>query len=78
VNCPSGCASQGGLWGSGTYTLDSAVCRAAIHSGVISEQGGNVAVMIDPGRPAYRGSTNNGIQSGDYGKYGKSFRVARP
>ncbi|HKE17031.1 MAG TPA: LCCL domain-containing protein [Kofleriaceae bacterium] len=78
VSCPAGCASQGGLWGSGAYTLDSSVCRAAIHAGVITDDGGNAAVLIEKGRPAYRGSTQHGVQSGDYGSYGKSFRVERP
>ena len=78
VNCPAGCASQGGLWGSGPYTLDSGVCRAAVHAGVLSDGGGNVRVTVEPGRPAYRGSEKHGVQAYDYGKYPKSFRVGRP
>ena len=78
VNCPAGCASQGGLWGSGPYTLDSGVCRAVVHAGVISDRGGDVRVTVEPGRPAYRGSEKNGVQAHDYGKYPKSFRVGRP
>jgi len=78
VNCPAGCAGEGATWGSGHYTLDSGVCRAAIHAGIIKDSGGDVGVTIEPGRPAYRGSLKNGIQSSDYGNYPKSFKVGRP
>jgi hypothetical protein len=78
VNCPAGCAGQSGVWGSDLYTLDSGVCGAAIHAGLITDAGGEVAVEIVPGRPAYRGTLRNGIRSNDYGNYQKSFRVEQP
>jgi hypothetical protein len=77
VSCPPGCERTGGLWGTDMYTGDSGICRAAIHAGLISPQGGAVTVILEPGRPAYRGSTRYGIQSGDYGSYGSSFRLGR-
>src|SRR6476620_3425165 len=73
VACPAGCESSGGLWGTDVYTADSGICRAAIHAGLISPAGGVVAIRLEPGRPAYRGSTRNGVQSADYGTYGKSY-----
>jgi hypothetical protein len=78
ISCPPGCASTGGLWGSNPYTADSAICRAAIHEGLIGNNGGTVAVTLEPGRPAYRGSQRNGIVSNDYGSYPKSFHLQRP
>jgi hypothetical protein len=78
VSCPSGCAATGAVWGSQLYTLDSGVCRAGIHAGLITDEGGEIGVIIEPGRPAYRGSKKNGIESHDYGNYAKSFRVERP
>jgi hypothetical protein len=78
VSCPPGCATVGGLWGTDIYTADSGICRAAIHAGLISPGGGNVAVILEPGRPAYRGTVRNGIQSNDYGAYAKSYRLERP
>lgn len=78
VSCPANCESQGATWGSQLYTLDSGVCRAGIHAGLITDQGGEIGVIIEPGRPAYRGSKKNGIESYDYGNYRKSFRVERP
>ncbi|HEY2900056.1 MAG TPA: LCCL domain-containing protein [Polyangia bacterium] len=78
VSCPPGCSTQGGLWGSDVYTGDSGICRAAIHSGFLSDAGGMVVVVLDVGRPAYRGSARNGITSSDYGNFPKSFRLQRP
>ncbi|HET6281177.1 MAG TPA: LCCL domain-containing protein, partial [Polyangia bacterium] len=79
VNCPADCASAGGgLWGTDVYTGDSAICLAAIHAGLIPPAGGNVAVILEGGRPAYRGSTRHGVQSSDYGSYASSFRLQRP
>jgi hypothetical protein len=73
VACHANCESTSGLWGTDVYTADSGICRAAIHAGLISPGGGLVAVRLEPGRPAYRGSTRNGIQSHDYGQYPKSY-----
>ena len=78
VACPAGCSGQGAVWGSDAYTIDSSVCAAAVHAGLIGDDGGEVGVSIEPGRPAYRGSTRNGVQSYDHGAYRKSFRLDRP
>lgn len=78
VDCPAGCtATPRTIWGTDTYTADSAVCNAAIHAGVISDRGGQLTVTIAPGQPAYRGSTRNGIRSSDYGAFGESYTVSR-
>jgi hypothetical protein len=74
VACPAGCG-KGSLYGTGVYTADSSICRAGVHSGVIPESGGVVTITLEPGRPAYRGSEQNGISSRDYGKYSRSFAV---
>lgn len=78
VACPPGCSEGGGLWGTDVYTGDSGICRAAIHAGLIPAGGGTVVVVLEPGRPAYRGSLRNGIRSGDYATYRLSFRMKRP
>jgi hypothetical protein len=75
VSCPPGCSAQGGLWGTDIYTGDSAICKAGIHSGIISDGGGYVVVTLDGPQPAFRGSVRNQIRSGDYGSYSTSFRV---
>ena len=50
VNCPEKCSSsKGTLWGTAIYTTDSAICRAAIHAGVIQDNGGLVELVKMPG-----------------------------
>jgi hypothetical protein len=78
VACPPGCQATGGLWGTDVYTGDSAICRAAVHAGIIPDAGGYVGVLLDVGQPAYRGSVRNGVRSSDYGPYRSSFRLQRP
>lgn len=78
VDCPAGCsATPRTIWGTDTYTADSAVCTAALHAGIITDRGGQLTVTIAPGQPAYRGSTRNGVRSSDYGSYGESYTVSR-
>lgn len=68
-------ASQGGsVWGSGPYTDDSNICRAAVHAGVATPQtGGEVRLSILPGQSTYQGSTMNGVISNNYGAWAGSF-----
>ncbi|HYO87525.1 MAG TPA: LCCL domain-containing protein [Candidatus Limnocylindrales bacterium] len=71
VECPANCT--GGLWGTGTYTDDSAICAAGVHAGVIPASGGQFSVTIAAGQDAYNGSTANGITSSDWGSWTRSF-----
>lgn len=75
VVCPVNC-TQGSVWGSSTYTTDSAICVAAVHAGVIKEDGGPVKVSLHPGRPSYRGSFSNGVTTSSWGSYQQSFKVS--
>jgi hypothetical protein len=74
VSCPANC-EKGSVYGTGVYTADTSICRAGIHAGAIPVEGGTVTVVLQPGRPAYRGSEQNGIKSRDYGKYSSSFAI---
>jgi hypothetical protein len=76
VACPPGCMTGAGLWGTDIYTADSGICIAAIHAGALSPDGGVVAVRLEMGQPAYRGSPRNGLSSNDYGGFNASFTVA--
>ncbi len=71
--CPaSGRAAT--VWGTETYTHDSAICVAAVHAGVINlTDGGVVTLTMRPGRDGYPGSVANGIASRDYGAWGHSY-----
>jgi len=64
---------KGSVWGNGRYTLDSSVCRAAQHAGVIRSQGGQIAVYKSPGCPRFVGNLQNGVTSRNWGPYSQSF-----
>lgn len=72
-SCAAEAAASGSVWGSGPYTSDSRVCRAAVHAGVIPPTGGTVSLQPAPGRQNYAGSAANGITTSDYGAWGGSF-----
>lgn len=74
--CPSGLAS-GSVWGSGPYTADSIVCRAAAHAGAIGYRGGVVRLTLIPGQNAYGGSARNGVTTSNWGRYEKSYVFGR-
>jgi hypothetical protein len=46
VLCPPGCSkSKGEIFGTNTYTDNSAICIAAIHYGMLSDKGGEVDLI---------------------------------
>ncbi len=74
--CPPGSTAAGTVWGSGAYTTDSRICRAALHAGAIGAGGGTIIVTPAPGQSSYQGSAMNGVQTQNYGAWGGSFTVA--
>jgi len=79
IKCPAGCTA-GTVWGTDTYTTDSAVCTAAIHSGVIAaDKGGVVTVNVVASLPKYQGSEKNGVTTRDWpNSWGdKAFTVSK-
>lgn len=75
--CPAGCADVGAsVWGSEVYTSDSAVCAAAIHAGVLTDEGGSVRVSVIDGQDSYTGSEANGITTFDYGSWDQSYTLS--
>ncbi|WP_220443929.1 LCCL domain-containing protein [Pararhodobacter zhoushanensis] len=70
-------ANSGSVWGSGVYTDDSSVARAAVHAGVLQVgETGVVEVTILPGQQSYAGSSANGVQSSNYGTWSGSYSFA--
>jgi hypothetical protein len=70
-------AARGGVWGIDVYRGNSAVCRAALHAGAISGNGGSVTVIPEAGRDLYLGVTRNGLSSFNSDRpYKHSFRFA--
>jgi len=67
------------VWGTDVYAGDSSVCFAAIHAGLITEDGGEVTVKIGRGQPFYSGSSRNDIttRDGDLGAQNVSFTFVR-
>lgn len=64
VNCPSDCAfNTSSLSGTGVYTIDSSICKAAIHTGIISNEGGNIIVNKTFGQNKFFGSSMRRISS---------------
>jgi hypothetical protein len=67
------------IWGTGTYTDDSAVCVAAVHSGRITlQRGGTVTIEMRPGQDFYTASGANGVTSLEYPAWPASFAVVGP
>jgi hypothetical protein len=83
VICPPGGNADAFIWGTDTYIVDSAVCVAAVHAGVIGFGGGAVAVTKVPGLQPYVATVRNGVSSiswsaGDYDAYIVAPGVAGP
>src|SRR4029077_8606551 len=71
--CTAEATASGAVWGTDIYTDDAPMCRAALHAGVITSQGGLITAIRSGGRPLYVGSTRNGIASNDYGAFPSSI-----
>jgi hypothetical protein len=71
--CSSEAVREGTVWGSGPYTADSAICRAALHAGKLTAAGGTVTLEFGDGRDVYAGSRRNGVATHDYGAYPSSI-----
>src|SRR5579883_906359 len=60
----TGSTNPGSLYGSGIYTLDSALSLAAVHSGVLApDEPGTLALLLLPAQSQFIGSTQNGLTS---------------
>jgi hypothetical protein len=64
------------VFGTDTYTQNSSICSAAVHSGKYKTEGGAaVEIVMKAGAEKYVGSEKNGVTSMDFGKYDASFTV---
>jgi hypothetical protein len=63
----TGQSESASVWGTGFYTEDSHLPRAAVHMGILaSNETQTVAILWLPGRSAYLTSTRNGVTSTAY------------
>lgn len=76
--CPASETQAGTVWGTDTYTDDSAVCAAARHAGVIGSRGGSVTFTMQSGLAGFSGSVRNGVSSSNYGAWDGSFTFIEP
>ena len=71
-------AANGTVWGTGTYTSDSAIAHAAVHAGLVKlGEAGVVKVRIVPALNAYEGSTKNGVTTSAYGPWSGSYEFVK-
>lgn len=60
--CPDGCDKKpGNVIGNLIYFVDTAICKSAIHSGMMPASGGEITVEIANGLEAYESALSNGI-----------------
>ncbi|KAG7473574.1 hypothetical protein MATL_G00097290 [Megalops atlanticus] len=77
-NCPANCLDKKGkVWGTLFYDVQSSICRAAMHYGVIDNNGGLVDVTRKDKIPFFVKATKNGIESFSKYKPGNAFVVAK-
>jgi hypothetical protein len=65
------------IYGSGIYTDDSPICRAAVHAGAVTPDGGTVVVRQRGPQVAFESSTRNGVTTLSWVQSQTSFSVAR-
>ncbi|XP_023262151.1 cysteine-rich secretory protein LCCL domain-containing 2 [Seriola lalandi dorsalis] len=76
--CPANCMTKKGkVWGTLYYDVQSSICRAAIHFGVIDNNGGLVDITRMDKLPFFVKATKNGIESLSKYKPGNAFVVAK-
>jgi hypothetical protein len=69
---------EGQVWGTDTYTRDSALGAAAVHCGLLKPGETDVLrLTVVPALDAYPGSARNGVTTSDYAMYPYAWRLSR-
>lgn len=77
-NCPANCLNKRGkVFGTLYYDVQSSICRSAIHSGVIDNNGGLVGITRKDNVPFFVKATKNGVESLSKFKPGNAFMVLK-
>ena len=71
--CTPQATGKGRFWGNDPYTIDSDICIAARHSGIIDAAGGTVTAIRVIGLDDYTTSLNNGVESEPSGPFSDSM-----
>lgn len=72
-SCTAQATAKGTFWGNDPYTIDSDLCIAARHSGILDPVGGVVTAIRVIGLDGYTSSLNNGVESLPSGPFGASM-----
>lgn len=77
VLCPKNCSKNKNeiVYGEEVYTDTSPICPAAIHWGMITDQGGEFEFLIEGSQTTYKGTKGFGVDSVARGQYVRSFRI---
>jgi hypothetical protein len=75
VTCPASGDSTGKVWGTDVYTVDSSICVAAVHAGVITAKGGAVTVRRAQALKQYTATERFGVASRAAGANPDAFAV---
>jgi len=71
-------SAEGPVWGTDVYTDDSSIAAAAVHAGLLQPgETGTIMVTVQQGYRGYAASSRNGIESMDYGEWGRSYMLQR-
>ncbi|XP_018118474.1 vitrin isoform X2 [Xenopus laevis] len=77
AKCPAGCQEgKHRVYGTDIYASFSSICTAAIHSGLIDNNGGKIFIRKVAGQSGYKGSYSNGIRSLSLPRWKESFVIA--
>ena len=72
--CPSTLNLNQGIWGTDIYLDESAVCKAAVHAGVLTRgTTGQVTIVMGGGADSFEGTSRNGVTSVGYGPWSSTF-----
>jgi len=64
IKCNDNCANfSGNIYGSGQYSVDSVICKAAYHSMKLPEDGGLIKLIFQRGLNTYKDDFMRGLQS---------------
>ncbi|XP_076879413.1 cysteine-rich secretory protein LCCL domain-containing 2 [Brachyhypopomus gauderio] len=77
-NCPANCVhNRAKVWGTLFYDVQSSICRAAIHYGVIDNNGGLVDITRKDNFPFFVKAVKNGVESLSKYKPANAFTMAK-
>jgi hypothetical protein len=69
--------TEGQVWGTDTYTGDSALAVAAVHAGLVKlDESAVIKVTVVQPLTSYKGSVRNGVTSHDFGRFGSAYRLS--